>query len=107
MAGKGAEFRPNEELSRICQELWDLDDNRLKPGVDYVIDLQGGTKGYWREDKAKDPLFSYMNEKILQKPTFKSFIALLDNYETSTGVLPVWPSRPSLHAQPRPYIYGS
>ena len=42
-------FRPNEELSRICQELWDLDDNRLKPGVDYVIDLQvrmGSPRGF-------------------------------------------------------------
>ncbi len=38
-----ADFTPQEELSRICTELWDLDENRLTPGSDYAIDLQGGT----------------------------------------------------------------
>lgn len=35
-------FNPDPILTRIGQELWDLDDNRLKPGEDYVIDLQAG-----------------------------------------------------------------
>ena len=33
-------FNPDPILSRIGQELWELDDNRLKPGEDYAIDLQ-------------------------------------------------------------------
>lgn len=31
-----------DELSKVCSELWDLDDNRLTPGVDYCINEQGG-----------------------------------------------------------------
>ena len=34
-------FDPHDELSALCTKLWDLDDNRLKPGIDYAIDLQG------------------------------------------------------------------
>jgi hypothetical protein len=80
------EFDPNHELSKIFTELWRLDDNRLKPGTDYMIDLQGYTRPHQRRDRANEPLFSYVNPTILEKPTFKSFIALLDNYESSTGV---------------------
>ena len=36
-------------------------------------------------DKAKRPLFKYVREELLQKPTYASFIALLDNYEAATG----------------------
>ena len=36
-------FNPNPILTRIGQELWELDDNRLKPGEDYAIDLQVGS----------------------------------------------------------------
>ena len=42
MAQRRDEFNADRELSQICTELWELDDNRLKPGVDYQINLQGG-----------------------------------------------------------------
>ena len=45
-----------------------------------------GTKPYWRTDKAEDPLFTYVRDDVLRRPTYRSFIALLDNYETSTGI---------------------
>ncbi len=48
--------------------------------------MAAGTKSYWRDDKAKDPLFTYVKDEVLRRPTFKTFIALLDNYETSTGL---------------------
>ena len=35
-------FKPDLELSKICTELWEADGNRLTPGKDYQIDLQGG-----------------------------------------------------------------
>ncbi|XP_054772970.2 poly(U)-specific endoribonuclease-A-like [Lytechinus pictus] len=89
MAGKGSqEFTPDAELSAICNKLWELDENRLEPGVDYEIDLQRytyyGNKG--NVDQARDPLFSRVDEGVLQKPTFKAFISLLDNYTSETGV---------------------
>ncbi len=36
-------------------------------------------------DRARDPLFVFVSEEALRRPTYKAFISLLDNYETSTG----------------------
>ena len=45
-----------------------------------------GKKPYWKDDKAEDPLFSYVDPKILrQRPTYQTFVALLDNYSPYTG----------------------
>ena len=30
------------QLTRICDLLWEADENRAEPGRDYEIDLQGG-----------------------------------------------------------------
>ena len=42
MAQGRRDFSADRELSKICTELWRLDENRLNPGVDYQINLQGG-----------------------------------------------------------------
>lgn len=47
MAQRRGDFSADSELSRICTELWKLDDNRLKPGEDYQINLQGGRSRYY------------------------------------------------------------
>ncbi|XP_077991670.1 uridylate-specific endoribonuclease B-like [Glandiceps talaboti] len=85
---KGYSQHANEELSDIISELWDLDENQLTPGEDFSIDLQGKTKVYLegRRDRADDPLFSYVRDSVFKKETFKTFIALLDNYEQETGL---------------------
>ena len=84
---------PTEEelssLSVACNKLWDLDSSRLVPEIDYKINLQNGKSLYNNNDVASLPLFSYVNENILQKPTFKSFIALLDNYSAEIGQVEV------------------
>ncbi|XP_018610451.1 poly(U)-specific endoribonuclease-C-like isoform X2 [Scleropages formosus] len=79
-------------LSDILNELWKLDKNRLRPGTDYNISLQGKA-GYVASgsnvarDYASAPLFSYVNEEKLRSiKTFSSLMNLLDNYEPSTGV---------------------
>lgn len=82
------EFEADEELSEIISELWNADENRLQPGEDYEIDLQGYTNP-WKEgseDWAEHPLFAWVNEESLCRPTYKTFIALLDNYESETGL---------------------
>eukprot|EP00118_Oscarella_pearsei_P024753 m.306723 g.306723 ORF g.306723 m.306723 type:complete len:280 (+) comp41532_c0_seq1:1357-2196(+) len=81
-----ARAKLNEELSGICTRLWSMDENRLEPGEDYAINLQGGTKRYWKRDQASEPLFTFVSPSALQKPTYKTFIALLDNYEKETKV---------------------
>ncbi|XP_051544022.1 uridylate-specific endoribonuclease C-like [Myxocyprinus asiaticus] len=82
----------NKELSDVLNELWRLDVNRMKPGVDYKINLQGkagfvsGGRNNAR-DSARVPLFSYVNEdKLKSIDTYAYFINLLDNYEMATGV---------------------
>ena len=72
-------------LSDAVQEMWNLDVNRLTPNVDYTIDVQDGKKPYWKEDSAEDPLFSSVGRDALQRPTYRAFVALLDNYESKTG----------------------
>eukprot|EP00548_Thalassiothrix_antarctica_P006006 CAMPEP_0194130756 /NCGR_PEP_ID=MMETSP0152-20130528/1722_1 /TAXON_ID=1049557 /ORGANISM="Thalassiothrix antarctica, Strain L6-D1" /LENGTH=501 /DNA_ID=CAMNT_0038825365 /DNA_START=165 /DNA_END=1670 /DNA_ORIENTATION=- len=74
-------------LEDAVQRLWDLDVNRLSPNEDYVIDVQGGKKPYWKEDNARDPLFTRVDERQFRnRPTYKAFCALLDNYIAETGV---------------------
>lgn len=85
MANQG--FNPDKELSVLCTKLWKHDKNRLTPGTDYSIDLQGYTRVSQRQDRADRPLFAMVNEaKIMKMPTYKRFIALLDNYSSETGV---------------------
>ncbi|XP_034039751.1 poly(U)-specific endoribonuclease-C-like isoform X2 [Thalassophryne amazonica] len=81
-----------QDLAEILNELWNLDTNRLKPGTDYIISLQGragyvAQGSHYARDKAKAPLFTYVDEdKLRSIDTYDHFIKLLDNYETSTGV---------------------
>ncbi|XP_071774803.1 uridylate-specific endoribonuclease C [Centroberyx gerrardi] len=82
----------NQELSSIFNELWRLDVNRMNPGIDYTISVQGkagfvSQGSHVAQDHASLPLFSQVNETKLQTTTTVSrFMKLLDNYERSTGV---------------------
>ncbi|XP_029951934.1 uridylate-specific endoribonuclease C isoform X2 [Salarias fasciatus] len=82
----------NQELSNLFNELWRLDVNRLTPGTDYTISVQGRagyvTQGtHVVQDHASQPLFSNVNEgKLKNITTVSRFLTLLDNYERSTGV---------------------
>uniref|UniRef100_A0A1A8Q6A7 Uridylate-specific endoribonuclease n=1 Tax=Nothobranchius pienaari TaxID=704102 RepID=A0A1A8Q6A7_9TELE len=82
----------NQELSNIFNELWGLDVNRMNPGIDYTIAVQGRA-GFVSQgslvvqDHASLPLFSNVNEaKLGNMTTFSRFMKLLDNYERSTGI---------------------
>ncbi|KAM9581422.1 poly(U)-specific endoribonuclease-B-like [Guaruba guarouba] len=80
----------NHELSTLFNEMWDMDVNRLMPGKDYTIDLQGKASAAQQGDGAARRLFHNVNEERLKSiKTFATFISLLDNYETSTGVAEV------------------
>nr|XP_060634170.1 poly(U)-specific endoribonuclease-A-like isoform X2 [Anolis sagrei ordinatus] len=82
----------NHELSKLFNELWDADVNRFVPGKDYTISLQGKA-GFVQQgsniarDSASEPLFCNVNEQRLKNTkTYSTFVSLLDNYETSTGM---------------------
>lgn len=81
--------KPNDDeihdINKAANKLWDLDINRIIPEKDYILDLQEG-KNLWDEcDNAPDPLFSFVDEKVFEKPTYMSFRKLLDNYHSKTG----------------------
>mmetsp|Transcript_10457 Transcript_10457/g.14644 ORF Transcript_10457/g.14644 Transcript_10457/m.14644 type:complete len:480 (-) Transcript_10457:379-1818(-) len=82
---KVASIGVDASIEKAIQHIWDLDVNRLTPGQDYVIDVQQGKKPYWKEDKAADPLFTRVDERVFRRPTYRTFIALLDNYEAQVG----------------------
>jgi len=77
-----------QSLDNGVDKLWELDvKNRLKPGKDYELDLQCGKKPYHEGDRAPRPLFKYVNEEAInQRPTYKAFLNLLDNYERAVAV---------------------
>ncbi|KAA8491805.1 Poly(U)-specific endoribonuclease-C [Porphyridium purpureum] len=81
----------DEELGSVSlavAKLWELDVNRLAPGLDYVLDLQTGKKFYDQDvDTAEHPLFKYFSSAVFRtRPTYSLFYHLLDNYESATGV---------------------
>ncbi|XP_059191589.1 uridylate-specific endoribonuclease C [Centropristis striata] len=82
----------NQELSNLFNELWTLDVNRMTPGIDYTISVQGRANfvnqgSHVVQDRASQPLFSNVNEeKLKNMTTFSLLMKLLDNYEVSTGV---------------------
>ncbi|XP_054632347.1 uridylate-specific endoribonuclease C [Dunckerocampus dactyliophorus] len=89
---KASRLSVNQELSSLFNELWILDVNRMTPGVDYNISVQGRA-GYVSQgthvvhDHASLPLFSNVNEnKMRNTTTISRLMKLLDNYEKSTGV---------------------
>lgn len=45
-----------------------------------VLLVQEGKRSSNNSDAAAQPLFSYVNEAIWQRPTYRLFQALLDNY---------------------------
>ncbi|XP_031556900.1 poly(U)-specific endoribonuclease-B-like [Actinia tenebrosa] len=78
-------FKPNKELSAVCEQMWKADTNRLTPEVDYSIDPQGRTRYNTTNDSASDPFFSYLKPDVLKKGTYAAFVKLLDNYTSDTG----------------------
>lgn len=59
-------------MNNWCEQLWEADVNRLEPGVDYNLDLQGRTRfSYDGPDMAANPLFAHVSQEALAKPTFK------------------------------------
>jgi poly(U)-specific endoribonuclease len=75
------------DISMAAERLWELDHNRLQPGEDYELDLQGEKNPSDHRDVASRPLFKSVSPDLLNKPTFKAFQALLDNYVADEGVV--------------------
>lgn len=73
------------DFSTAAQTLWNLDSNRLTPHKDYKMDVQSSKHPCNKGDAADEPLFTYVNRQVFQRPTFNAFRSLLDNYSAYTG----------------------
>ncbi|KAG1667942.1 Poly(U)-specific endoribonuclease [Nymphon striatum] len=66
----------DSELAKLAQLLWNTDVNK---DVNVNVNIQGFSRQ--GADNARNPLFGKVDSKTLQKDTYKTFIALLDNYD--------------------------
>ncbi|XP_027559352.1 poly(U)-specific endoribonuclease [Neopelma chrysocephalum] len=75
------------ELVELSEQLYGLDHNRARPG-DIALNPQHragpGDTGHGR-DLSPQPLYKHVNEELFSRPTYSSFIKLLDNYQRATG----------------------
>ena len=68
------------DISLCAQKLWDLDCDKLEPDVDYGINVQGGKRVYSSGDSASERLFRGVSASVWERPTYRSFNNLLNNY---------------------------
>jgi poly(U)-specific endoribonuclease len=73
-----------QDLSKAADKLWSLDSNRLVYGRDYELQLQCYRR-FNDGDVADKPLFKRVDPAVFERPTFKTFMKLLDNYSAFTG----------------------
>ncbi|NWX48329.1 ENDOU endoribonuclease, partial [Steatornis caripensis] len=77
----------DDDLLHVSEQLYKADHNKARPS-DVAINPQyrasPGETGD-EEDRSPQPLYKYVNEGLFSKPTYASFIKLLDNYERATG----------------------
>ncbi|KAL7988095.1 hypothetical protein Chor_007014 [Crotalus horridus] len=83
---EGFSYRGNtitdEELQEASEKIYQTDHNRAEES-DIILNKQYFTsKTNGHEDNSPDLLFTYVNhEKLFSRPTYASFIKLLDNYQ--------------------------
>ncbi|NXO26895.1 ENDOU endoribonuclease, partial [Cisticola juncidis] len=77
----------DQELLQLSELLYSLDHNKARPG-DIALNPQHladpGDTGD-KQDRSPQPLYKFVNEGLFSKPTYASFIKLLDNYQRNTG----------------------
>lgn len=69
------------QFSLIANKLWNLDKNRAQIGSNIHLSLQGNApwNNMWN-DYASRNLVSYVSPTLLNGPTYKAFLKLLNNY---------------------------
>ncbi|XP_030823064.1 poly(U)-specific endoribonuclease [Camarhynchus parvulus] len=76
-----------QELLELSEQLYGLDHNKARPS-DIALNpqhLAGPDETGDKQDRSPQPLYKYVNEELFSKPTYASFIKLLDNYQRATG----------------------
>ncbi|XP_006888229.1 PREDICTED: poly(U)-specific endoribonuclease isoform X2 [Elephantulus edwardii] len=76
-----------EELQSISEKIYEVDINKAQKS-DIILNSQNRISSSDTGDKvdrSPEPLFTYVNEELLSKPTYAAFINLLNNYQRATG----------------------
>ncbi|CAH2224648.1 poly(U)-specific endoribonuclease [Pelobates cultripes] len=75
----------NEEIKAMSEKIYELDENRAEDS-DIILNKQNAAERTGnKEDLCDEPLYKYVNEEILSRPTYKAFIELTNNYVRKTG----------------------
>ncbi|KAM5288732.1 uridylate-specific endoribonuclease isoform 1-T1 [Ctenodactylus gundi] len=76
-----------EELQGISERIYRVDTNKAQK-EDIILNSQtciSPSDTGDQVDHCPEPLFTYVNEKLFSRPTYKAFINLLNNYQRATG----------------------
>jgi poly(U)-specific endoribonuclease len=73
----------SEDIAEFVTQLQSLDVNAASAG-DITVNWQGKTTESSKKDEASEPLFSYVNPKVLTAPTFAAYLALMGTYDPIT-----------------------
>uniref|UniRef100_A0A8C5VK52 Uridylate-specific endoribonuclease n=1 Tax=Microcebus murinus TaxID=30608 RepID=A0A8C5VK52_MICMU len=76
-----------EELQSTSEKIYKADINKARK-EDIILNSQkciSPSETGDKVDRCPEPLFTYVNEKLLSKPTYAAFINLLNNYQRATG----------------------
>ncbi|XP_063997043.1 uridylate-specific endoribonuclease isoform X2 [Pogoniulus pusillus] len=77
----------DQELLQLSEQLYEADHNRAQPR-DILLNPQYQAAPQEigdQQDRCPQPLYKQVNEELFSKPTYASFIRLLDNYQRATG----------------------
>ncbi|CDF37575.1 unnamed protein product [Chondrus crispus] len=70
-----------KSIKQAVSALWDLDENRLTPEIDYSLDLQQPTDYAHAGIAASRPLFSQFSPEVWKRTTYGKFRNLLGRYD--------------------------
>ncbi|KAM4700920.1 uridylate-specific endoribonuclease isoform 3-T3 [Discoglossus pictus] len=84
-SGKSGKDISNEEIIQISEKLYKLDVNKATDS-DIILNKQQQAENPGSQDDLSDePLYKFVNEKLFSRPTYATFIKLMDNYDRKTG----------------------
>ncbi|XP_073519273.1 uridylate-specific endoribonuclease [Phyllobates terribilis] len=74
-----------DEIKAVCEILYQADVNKAEESDITLHKQEMSQNTKLKEDLCDKPLYQFVNENIFKRPTYKSFIALLNNYDRKTG----------------------
>lgn len=73
--------RAGNSIQHAASLLWELDENRLRPAVDYSLDLQNAISCSSPRNVAARRLFRFLSPQVWKRRTFGTFRTLLNRYD--------------------------